>query len=395
MTLHSNLTRRRLNVVYDVAYPFVEGGGQKRIFEVAKRLAARGWSIRWYAFQTWDGAPIVEAHGITYVGLTGFVPLYTPDGRRSRREALAFGRAVWRHRRLIRNADVLWCGQWPYFHLPPLLVGTRTRLFVDWWETWHGHWFDYFGQITGFAGFICERLMAMICSRRGTIVAITPIGTRDVIRAWANPGSVVMIPCGIDFSKINETPPSKNQADIVYVGRLKNHKNVDHIIRAIHLLRVKYGLILHADIVGGGPEEQALRALSTELGVDSQIRFLGVLDDEQKYAHIKSAALFVHPSTKEGGGSISLFEAQACGTPVLIYAVPHGIDPSYVSEGVTGWRIDQVGPAALAARIAELVTADELKHRSREYDCRAAVLSYDWEQIAESYHKLFSGLPIL
>ena len=360
------------------------------MFEVARRLVTRGWKITWYTFKTWEGEANLELHGIRYVGLPGYVPLYTASGRRSAREALAFGRAVWSRHSDIRKADVVWCGQWPYFHLLPLLFRSRASCLIDWWEVWGRHWFEYAGPVVGCAGLLGERAMARFCSKHGKIITISPCSSRDLVAIGANPHSVYMFPNGIDIGKIDQVPFSGDQIDIVYVGRLKNHKNVDHIVRVLHLLRSNYGLLLRADIIGSGPEEGALRNLVVALGVESQIRFLGALNDDQKYAHMKSAAIFVHPSTKESGGSLTLLEAQACGTPVMIYNADQGIDRSFVSEGKTGWIVDPVAPEALAACIAGIFDEGKFKHRSMEDDCRKAAAVYDWGVIADSYHKLFS-----
>lgn len=379
----------KLHIVYDVSYPSVEGGGQKRIYEIAKRLAMRGWTIRWFTFKTWEGPSNIERDGIGYVGLDGYVSLYAADGRRSWREALAFGCAVWTHRHVIRDADVLWCGQWPYLHLLPLLYGSRAACFIDWWEIWGKHWFEYFGWSKGTVGFICERLHALTCSRKSTIITVSPQGARDVIKAGASRKVVITIPNGIDFSKIDRCQRLNDRIDIIYVGRLKDHKNVDHLIHAVHLLRVNYNCILHAVIIGDGPEKQALQRLSKDLEVDQQIRFLGALDEEQKYAYLKSAAVFVHPSTKEGGGSITLFESHACGTPAIIYRAPQGIDVGYISEGTTGWVVNGITPTALAACLAKLFADNQFRFRMREHHCRTAALHYDWGLIAEDYERIF------
>lgn len=381
---------RTIHVVYDVSYPFIEGGGQKRIFEIAKRLVNRGWDIRWFTFKTWDGPQTIQKDGITYTGLEGYVPLYSPSGRRSWREALAFGRAVWVHRRMIRRADVLWCGQWPYSHLISLMHGTKARLYVDWWETWGKHWFEYFGTLGATIGYVGERLFATLCTRYGNAIAISPRGVRELLAAGAKPESVRLIPNGINMSDIEIAIPTSDGADIIYVGRLKDHKNVDHILEALYLLRRDHGQQLNADIIGAGPEEGNLRALVDELGLNSTVRFRGAVDEKGKFAHLKSASIFVHPSTKEGGGSLTVHESHACGVPVMIYDSPQGIDPGYILEGRTGWIVTPASPGAMAKRLAQLLATEGRPLRSRARECQIAAEKHDWNRIAEQYHELFA-----
>lgn len=386
--------RGQLNIVYDVAYPFVEGGGQKRIFEVATRLVRRGWNVTWYTFQTWEGSEVLREHGITYVGLPGVVPLYSESGRRSRKEVLVFGCAVWKRRNSIQNADVLWCGQWPYSHLVTALFSSRAIVSVDWWETWGGHWFEYAGYITGFAGVLIERVMATLCARRGSVIAISPRGAEDVLTTIIGKScqaSVKIISNGIDLNEINQCNPSACEIDIIYVGRLKDHKNVDHLVRAVWLLREEFSLTVHAAIIGGGPEESALHELAETLGVDGQVRFLSDVNDQQKYSYMKAARIFVHPSTKEGGGSITLLESLACGTPVVMYDTPNGIDPSYISEGKTGWLVRRVCDRALAAVIAEAIGVVEKRGKTIKDVCEDVARQYGWDVIAANYDELFGS----
>jgi glycosyltransferase involved in cell wall biosynthesis len=378
-----------LALVYDAAYPFVEGGGQKRMFEVALRLAASGWKITWYALHTWDGPATIKAHGITYRGLKGDTEFYTESGRRSIREALSFGRAVWRARGDIQQHPILWCGQWPYFHLFALAPGYSGRLVVDWWETWGDHWYKYLGAC-GLAGKIVESAAARLLSRLGILVTVVPMGKADVLRAGARPEGVVVIPNGISLSEIRAVPAANHGTDIVYAGRLKGHKNVDHIVRALAILRDQYKLPLTASIVGDGPAREQLETLTRQLGLESSVKFHGALPTPAMLAIVKSAGVFVHPSTKEGGGSITLIEANACGVPVVIYRHQNGIDPNLIEAGINGWVEDEVSPSALAARL-HAIMQDRVALSGMRNGCENHALESDWDTLARRYEVLFSA----
>lgn len=378
-----------LALVYDVAYPFVEGGGQKRMFEVATRLAASGWNITWYTLQTWDGPATIRAHGITYRGLAGDTDFYTKSGRRSIREALSFGWATWKARSEIRKHAVLWCGQWPYFHLFALAPGYSGRLVVDWWETWGDRWYEYLG-IAGLAGKVVETVAARLLSRRGVLVAITPMGSNDVLRVGARPDAVVVISNGISFSEIQSFPEAKNGCDIVYAGRLKDHKNVDHIVHVLAILRDQYKLPLTASIIGDGPTRAQIQSLVRQLGLESSVSFHGELPTAAMFAIIKAAGIFVHPSTKEGGGSITLIEANACGKPVVIYRHPNGIDPSLIAPGINGWVVDEVSVDALAASL-NTILKDRQSLKSLHLGCESMARKNDWNELADRYEALFLG----
>ncbi|MGC8521205.1 MAG: glycosyltransferase family 4 protein [Steroidobacteraceae bacterium] len=381
---------RDVAIIYDVAYPFVSGGGQRRIYEVATRLAQAGWDVTWYTLKTWDGADIRTLDGITYIGLPGHTRLYSPSGRRSIREALSFGLSIWRVRVRISQHRVIWCGQWPYFHIFGLITRCRHRLVIDWWETWGTHWIRYLG-IMGVFGFLIERSAAFLFSRNARLVTLVPIARRAVIAAGARRAAVHTISNGINLEEIQRVPPAESNGRLIYVGRLKDHKNVDHILRAIAIINARGNGVISADIIGSGPELLRLQSLAEKLCVQEHVNFWGELGTEQMLAMLKAAALFIHPSTKEGGGSITLLEANACGIPVAIYRHPTGIDTSLVVDGVTGIIVEPATPAELADRIVQF-----LNDRGRSAECQAACVQFaqrhDWSVVSAEYERLFDSV---
>ena len=379
---------RDVAIVYDVAYPFVAGGGQKRMYEVATRLCRRGWKVTWYSLKCWEGDDVVTADGITYRGLPAHAQLYAASGRRSIREALSFGRACWRARHDIARHSILWCGQWPYFHIFALQRACRGRIIVDWWETWGSHWIEYLGAL-GTVGYVLERIAAFQFSRSTKLVTLVPMARNDVVSAGAREAAVSIIPNGINCAEIAGVTRAASGSDIVYAGRLKNHKNVDHLLRAIAMIRDRSSTRVSADIIGDGPERVRLGELSRELGLEDQVRFHGELSTAAMIALMKAARIFVHPSTKEGGGSITLLEANACGLPVVIYRHPNGIDPSLITNGSTGLVVEEVGPAPLASALEGCFGSTAAWQMTTEA-CTESARRYDWDVIADRYEVLLS-----
>lgn len=141
---------RSLAIFYNAAYPFTDGGGQRRLYEVGRYMAAHGWRVHWYALKTWDGDPVQIRDGIVYYGLKGHTGFFRKNGKRGSREALSYGRAVLAARADFGSYDLVWCAQWPFFHILALivrLVPWRTQVLVDWWGVWGRYWLDYAGWV--------------------------------------------------------------------------------------------------------------------------------------------------------------------------------------------------------------------------------------------------------
>ena len=43
----------KIAFVYDAVYPWVKGGAEKRIYELARRLASKGHQVHWYGMGYW------------------------------------------------------------------------------------------------------------------------------------------------------------------------------------------------------------------------------------------------------------------------------------------------------------------------------------------------------
>ncbi len=98
---------------------------------------------------------------------------------------------------------------------------------------------------------------------------------------------------------------------LLAAGRLHHNKGFD-VLRA--LARLPDATLW---LAGTGPEQSALHALATGLGVAGRVRFLGWRDDVTTL--MASVDVFVCPSRHEGLGSIVL-EAWAHGCPIVATA---------------------------------------------------------------------------
>lgn len=383
---------RSLAIFYDAAYPFTDGGGQRRLYEVGRHMAAHGWKVHWYALKTWDGDPIQTREGIVYYGLNGHTHFYRKNGKRGLRQALSYGRAVLLARADFSSYDLVWCGQWPLFHILALfsrLVPWRTRMLVDWWEVWGSYWLDY-ARWVGLGGWFLEIVLTKAVARLAHAVVDSQVGRGRVIALGMPAKALTLIPNGVDVAGLTAGAPAEGVSDIAYFGRLKGHKNVDHIVRALAVLKNRDSRRLCLDLIGNGPERARLEDLARTLGVADQIVFHGRVETDRARALLKRSKVFVHASTQECGGSVNLLEANACGLPVVCYRHPMGIDPSQVVEGKTGLMVSPAEPRFLADGILtmlRLVATEDVRAR-----CLAHAQSFDWSVIAERYRALIDDL---
>jgi glycosyltransferase involved in cell wall biosynthesis len=172
-----------------------------------------------------------------------------------------------------------------------------------------------------------QRLFAS-CLYRGRHLVAVSSGVAESIRAsladWGvEPASlrVIVNPCpmaSIRRQMVLAEPDLPEGPYIVTVARLVPAKDQALLIRAY----ARSGVTLPLVLVGDGQERPRLEALAAELGVKQRVIFAGQRSNPYPWMH--QARLFVLSSRFEGMG-IVLFEALACGTPVLSVDCPGGI----------------------------------------------------------------------
>ncbi|HEV2490511.1 MAG TPA: glycosyltransferase family 4 protein [Candidatus Acidoferrales bacterium] len=375
----------RIAYVYDSSYPFSKGGGERRIYEVARRLNSRGHDVFILGMKYWDGPAQLHRDGLCYRAICPRLDSYHSSGRRSISQALWFGASAWgmlSHGRY----DVIDCGQWPYFHFFPAKACSilrRSTFIVTWYEVWKEHWLEYLGK-PGLIGMMAEWAFSRFPDR---IVAISEKTQSELLGLGVSQGRMTMIPNGVDNQHIQSVASGRFNTDLAYCGRLKNHKNVHLLIEAVALMKISRPDV-SAVIIGEGPESAVLRELAARLGVAGNITFTGALDDfDQVIGWLKASHIFVNPSTQEGGGSITLFEANACGLPVIAIRCGNGIDPRLIREGFNGYLVDL--DAGLIARTAQDLLNSPCRLRAGADASRECAAIYDWDSVALQYEHVY------
>lgn len=113
--------------------------------------------------------------------------------------------------------------------------------------------------------------------------------------------------------------PYQNKIKLIWVGVLREDKNLRSLIKAVALLPNSLREQLVCILVGPdyrGNAEKYL-ALSRELGCRNNFDYIGPLYGQAKYDAIESADIYVMPSFSEVF-SLATLDAMACGKPSLI-----------------------------------------------------------------------------
>jgi glycosyltransferase involved in cell wall biosynthesis len=105
-------------------------------------------------------------------------------------------------------------------------------------------------------------------------------------------------------------------------------------------------------MVGDGSQGETIRAILERGHVLDRVQFRGRIDESDMPPCYREADLFISPSHVDGS-SVSLLEALASGTPVLVSDIP--ANREWVSEDGNGWLFRDGDAYHLAERILSIV----------------------------------------
>ena len=371
----------RLVFVSDVIYPYVKGGAEKRIHELYRRLAAQSHDVHIFGIQWWDGPAVFEKEGVTYHGVCKKKALYV-NGRRSILEAL------WFALRLViplarEKFDVIDCNQHPYFPLFVCrLIATikRKRFFATWHEYWGDYWYEYLGK-AGIIGYMIEKAGVRMPDK---IIAVSDRTAAALKSSGVPSQKVLVVSNGIPYHHIRQIPPAASTCDVLFAGRLIKDKHIDVLLRACAISKGKIRLC----ILGDGPERESLEKLAGELDISGTTEFGGFLEENELMARMKSARLFVLPSSREGF-SITTIEAMACGLPVITVDCERNYATDLIEAGRTG-IVTKLDESDISTAMLSLLEDENHRHRMSE-ECIKTAARYDWDILGLEVERLFLG----
>jgi glycosyltransferase involved in cell wall biosynthesis len=223
----------------------------------------------------------------------------------------------------------------------------------------------------------------------------------------ADPAKVTVIPSAVNIDVFRPVPRDEARSRlgldprdpiVVYVGRLLPRKDVRNVVRAVALLRRETDLPVKLLLVGGEspepdpiatPEIGELRALAAELGIAEALHFAGKQQsDLLRYYYCAGDVAVTTPWYEPFG--LTPLEAMACGRPVVGSSV--GGIAFTIADGVTGYLVPPRDPAALAARLHELLTRPERRQEMGQQARRRVEREFTWPMVAAHTAALYQQL---
>jgi len=236
------------------------------------------------------------------------------------------------------------------------------------------------------------------------VVAICQ-GLRDEIAARGVPAErLAVVPNAVD--RIPPLDPARTQGRALrarlgiddkfvlgFVGSFYHYEGLKLLVAALpELARAVPNL--HVLLVGGGPEDAALRRLVADQGLAESVTFTGRVPHGEVPGYYQALDLFVCPRLKmrltDLVTPLKPLEAMAEGVAVLASDV--GGQRELVEHDRTGLLFAAGDPAALVAQVARAAAAPELRSRLVETGYRHVSAERTWAACAAPYKALYARM---
>ncbi|AMW04906.1 glycosyltransferase [Gemmatimonas phototrophica] len=193
----------------------------------------------------------------------------------------------------------------------------------------------------------------------GQAGARTAVSTwlKDIAQRIAPDRAIVVAPMPVDAQQFLALPHLDARQGILFVGRLNSQKGLADLLAALAFPSLA-GVTLQ--VVGDGPDREALQQQAAHLGLNSRIQWHGTLPQPALAPLYPSARAVVMPSRGEGLGLVAV-EAQLCATPVIAYNNGGVIDVVQPEHG--GTLVPTGDVQALASAIAQVIASESTVER--------------------------------
>ncbi len=220
-----------------------------------------------------------------------------------------------------------------------------------------------------------RRAMRFVYARADVVIANSGF-TEALLAKVGVKGNVRVVLPGVDMRDVAITRAS--QPTVLSVGRLQDRKGFDRVIEAVARLVPAFPTLRY-EIIGDGPQLDALRDLARALHIESRVNFLGAVSDRELWEAYGRAWCFALPVRTVGddveGFGIVYLEA-ALAELAAVGGKGSGAAEAIV-DGATGLLVDGNSVAAVSEALNTLLNdrtlADEMGRQGRE---RALKLSW-------------------
>ena len=220
------------------------------------------------------------------------------------------------------------------------------------------------------------------------VVALNSLDYKTLSEAYGEKNTV-LIPNGVDSPKVEkydkkfiESIGIKPENKVILsLGRLEDtQKGFSFGIKAMALLKDKYPNLIYI-IAGKGPDMEMYKKLISKYRLESRVKLLGYVTDEQKYSLFRRVDVILLPSSRETFG-LATVEAMHFGKPVITTKNEGSID--IIKDGYNGFFSER-DEKDIVDKIEKVLSLDEYKLADIKRNSLKITKSFSVEKMIKRY----------
>jgi glycosyltransferase involved in cell wall biosynthesis len=225
---------------------------------------------------------------------------------------------------------------------------------------------DFFTPVGKFKGKIKRKISGLIARFTDWRVIDKHISMSQEIsnllvkNGWTKENKIAYVPNGVTTNFNNKRFPKEHNSNKIIIGTVSNfrpQKDLPTLVKAFKIL-VKNNLDTELWLVGDGETRPVIERLTTELGLESRVRFMGTVSDPS--IMYNQFDIFVLSSHFEGHPLVIL-EAMSNGLPVVATRVSS--IPETIEHNVNGLLVNHQDSEDLAEALLKLITDQHLRNK--------------------------------
>jgi len=229
----------------------------------------------------------------------------------------------------------------------------------------------------------------------------------EIVDRGIEPERVAVVPNAVDrslveaggiaepVSPLRAVLGAEQKTVLGFVGSFYGYEGLDLLLRAAHRLRERRNDILVL-LVGGGPEEERLKALAAELKLGDCVCFTGRVHHSEVGRLYDLIDLLVFPRKRSRLTDLVTplkpLEAMALRKPVLASDV--GGHRELIRDGETGFLFPADDEAALTDQIEDLVTRPERRASVIGPGWSFVSTERTWDRLCDRYAEIYGKLRV-
>ncbi|CEQ13050.1 glycosyltransferase [Paeniclostridium sordellii] len=183
--------------------------------------------------------------------------------------------------------------------------------------------------------------------------------------------------------KRKEIGVRENSKLIIMVGDLVPNKNYETALKSISKIDNKN---IECIICGIGSDEQKLKKLTNELGLEDRVHFLGFRNDVIELMKASDILLFI--SHREGL-SRALMEAMSCGTCIVASKIRGNTD--LIKNNYNGYLVNQYDEVEISKSIEKLIE-DEFKLKLFSEKGKEIIINFSLDNIKKEMKRIYTSI---